>query len=131
MSVLSTYLENAFVNAALRNTVITFPTAWYIALYTTNPTSADVGTEILTTGGTNYTRQSVIFSAPSGGACANSADVSFPVAGTNWGNITYAGIRDASTGGHLLFYGPLVSPRFVSTGDVLKFLTGNIAVSVS
>jgi hypothetical protein len=82
------------------------------------------------TGG-SYVRQPILFGPPSGGACANSADVAFPMASANWGNITHCAIRDASTGGNLLFYGSMVTPRNITSGDVLKFLTGNVIATVS
>ena len=131
MPALSLYAENAVVNALLRNTPITWPTSWYLALYTTNPTYLDTGTEISFSGGTNYARQPILFGAPTAGAVSNTTDLTFPLAGITWGNITYAAVRDAPTGGHLLFYGSMVTPRYISSGDVLKFLTGNVVCTVS
>lgn len=131
MPALGTYAENAVINALLRNSPITWATLWYVALYTSNPTATDVGTEVSTSGGSNYVRQSITFGAPASGVSSSVVDVSFPVAGTNWGNITHAAIRDATSAGNLLFYGTLVLPRNISTGDVLKFLTGNVSITVN
>ena len=128
MPALGTYAEDKIINLMVRNTSWTPPTTVYLALYLTTPTAADVGTEV---GGGGYLRQAIVFAAPSGGVCLSSADVTFPIALTSWGNVAYAAIRDASTGGNLLFYGNLVLPRFVSSGDVLKFLTGNVAITVT
>jgi hypothetical protein len=128
MPALSTYAENAVVNALLRATNLTAPTTVYLALYTSNPTSADTGTEL---SGGNYARQPITFGPPSGGAVANSSDIGFLVATTIWGNITHAAIRDAITSGHLLFYGSLVTPRYINIGDVIQFLTGNVVCTVS
>jgi len=128
MPALSLYAENATVNALLRNIAITWPTSWYLALYLSNPTYLDSGTEV---SGVSYARQPILFGPPSGGAVANTTDISFGVAGSAWTNITHAAIRDASSGGHLLFYGALVTPRYISSGDVLKFLTGNVVCTVS
>lgn len=128
MPALGTYAENAVVNALLRNMPITWPTAWFLALYLTNPTANNTGTEI---SGVSYVRQPILFGPPSGGALANTTDIAFPLAGSSWGNVAYAAILDASTGGNLLFYGPMVASRFINSGDVLKFLTGNVQVTVS
>lgn len=128
MPALSTYVENMFVDALLRNQTFTNPTSWYLALYLTNPTAADSGTEI---SGGAYVRQPIIFGPPSGGALANSAQVDFPMASANWGNVAYAAIRDASTAGNLLVYGSMVTPRYVTAGDVLKFLIGSVVITVS
>lgn len=122
----SNYLENAMINAVLRNTTYTSPATVYAALYTTDPTEADSGTEV---SGGSYARQSVAFSAPSDGATSNSGTITFPTATANWGTITHIGIRDASTAGNLLYYGPLTASKTVGSGDVIKFDPGEIDVA--
>ena len=57
MAEMSNHLENALINAVLRNTSYTSPTTTYLALYTSDPTDADTGTEI--TGG-SYVRQAIL-----------------------------------------------------------------------
>ena len=84
MAEMSNYLENALINATLRNTSYTSPTTTYLALYTSDPTDADTGTEI--TGG-SYVRQAITFGAPSNGTSTNSAAVEFPQATADWGII--------------------------------------------
>jgi hypothetical protein len=107
MSQLSNYLEAAFGNAALRNTTYTSPATVYLALYSTNPTDADTGTEI--TGGA-YARQSVAFTAPTNGVFPNTSAINFPVATANYpAPVRYMGVRDASTVGNLLWYGPCMA----------------------
>lgn len=122
----SNYLENAMINAVLRNTTYTSPATVYAALYTTDPTEADSGTEV---SGGSYARQSVAFSAPSDGATSNSGTITFPTATANWGTITHIGIRDASTAGNLLYYGPMTASKTVGSGDVIKFDPGEIDVA--
>jgi len=131
MPALGVYAENLVINALVRATNLTAPTTVWLALYTTDPTAADVGTEIPTSGGSNYARQIITFGAPSGGISSNSADVPFPQAGSIWGTITHAAIRDASTGGNLLFYGALITPRSLVSGDVIKFITGNVVITLT
>lgn len=46
MAEMSNYLENALINATLRNTSYTSPATVYLALYTSDPTDADSGTEV-------------------------------------------------------------------------------------
>jgi hypothetical protein len=131
MAALSTYAENQVVNFLLRGTTPTVPSQWFLALYTTNPTAFDTGAEIPFTGSSNYFRQPITFGPPSNGSLANTGEIDFPPAGTTWGNVAYAAIRDAATGGNLLFYGSLVLPRYINAGDVLRFLVGNVTVTVS
>lgn len=122
----SNYLENAMINAVLRNTTYTSPATVYLALYTTDPTEADTGTEV---SGGSYARQSVAFSAPSDGATSNSGDITFPTATANWGTITHVGLRDASSGGNLLYYAALAASKTVNSNDVFKVLTGDLDVA--
>jgi hypothetical protein len=128
MAALGTTTANKVIGALLTDASFTLPTSWFLALYLTNPTASDTGTEI---SGVSYVRQPIIFGTPSGGSVSNTTDIAFPYAGSVWGNVVYAAILDASTGGNLLFFGPLVSPQYVGAGDVLKFLTGNVTATVS
>jgi hypothetical protein len=128
MSEMSNYLENALINVTLRATAYTAPTTVYVALYTTDPTDADTGTEC---SGTSYARQSVTFGAPSNGVSTNSATVEFPQAGGAWGTITHIGLRDASTAGNLLYHTPLDTSKTIATGDVFRISTGSLSVTLA
>jgi hypothetical protein len=128
MAEMSNYLENALINVTLRATSYTTPTTVYVALYTTDPTDADTGTEC---SGTSYARQSVTFGAPSNGASTNSAAVEFPQAGSAWGTITHIGIRDALTVGNLLYHTPLDASKTIATGDVFRIATGSLSVTLA
>ena len=128
MAEMSNFLENSLINAVLRNTSYTSPTTTYLALYTSDPTDADTGTEI--TGG-SYVRQAITFGAPSNGTSTNSAAVEFPQATADWGVITYVGIRDAVTSGNLLFHTALDASKTINNGDVFKITAGNLSVQLS
>lgn len=124
----STYLRNAMVNVTLRNTAYTTPTTVYVALYTTDPTAADTGTEV--TGG-SYARQAATFIAPTNGVTSNSANITFPTATANWGTVAYIGIRDALTAGNLLYSQALAVSRVINTNDQLVILTGQLTDTIS
>jgi hypothetical protein len=128
MAEMSNYLENALVNGTIRGTTYTAPTTVYLALYTSDPTDADVGTEC--TGG-SYARQSITFGAPSNGTSTNSAAIEYPQATADWGIVTHVGIRDASTGGNLLYHTPLDASKTISNGDIFKITTGNLSVTLA
>lgn len=128
MSAISNYLENALVNATLRNTAYTSPATVYVGLFTTDPTDAGSGTEV---SGGSYVRQSATFAAPSNGASSTSADVTFPQATANWGTVTHFGIYDASTAGNLLYHGALTTSKTIETGDVFKISSGNLTVTLA
>ena len=128
MAEMSNYLENALINVTLRATSYTAPTTVYLALYTTDPTDADTGTEC---SGTSYARQAVTFGAPSNGVTTNSAAVEFPQAGGSWGTITHIGIRDALTTGNLLYHSPLDTSKTIATGDVFRVASGSLSVTLA
>ena len=128
MAEISNYLENALINATLRNTSYTSPTTTYLALYTSDPTDADTGTEV--TGG-SYVRQSITFSSPSNGVTSNSSAIEFPQATADWGTITYVGIRDAVTSGNLLYHTALDASKVINNGDIFKITSGNLSVTLA
>jgi hypothetical protein len=128
MAEMSNYLENALINVTLRNTAYTTPTIVYLALYTTDPTDADTGTEV--TGG-SYARQAVTFGAPSNGASTNSAAIEFPQCTASWGTVTHVGIRDASTAGNLLYHTPLDASKTIDSGDIFKIAIGSLSVTLA
>src|SRR5690554_2264625 len=118
MANISNYLETALLNAVFRGVGFTPPGNIYLALYTSNPTDADTGTEV---SGGGYNRQPVTFTSPNQvegkATIENNSDIEFAVATANWGDITHVGLRDASTGGNLLWYGPLASAKTIAEGD--------------
>jgi hypothetical protein len=128
MAEFSDYLENALINAVLRNTTYTSPATVYVSLYTTDPTDADTGTEV---SGGSYARTAVTMGAPSNGVSTNSADVTFPTATASWGTVTHIGIHDASTSGNLLFHTPLDTSKTIDSGDIFKITTGNLSVTLA
>ena len=128
MAEMGNYLETALINAVLRNTSYTSPTTTYLALYTSDPTDADTGTEI--TGG-SYVRQAITFGAPANGTSTNSAAVEFPQATADWGIISHVAIRDAVTSGNLLFHTALDASKTINNGDVFKITAGNLSVQLS
>lgn len=128
MANFSNYLENALINATLRNTSYTSPTTVYVGLFTTDPTDAGTGTEVA---GGSYARTAVTFGAPSNGVATNNADVTFPTATGSWGTITHVGVHDASTTGNLLYHSSLTTSKTVGSGDVFKISTGNLSVTLA
>jgi hypothetical protein len=128
MAEMSNYLENALINGTLRATSYTAPTTIYLALYTTDPTDADTGTEV---SGTYYARQTITMGAPSNGVSTNSAAIEFPAAGGSWGTVTHIGIRDALTTGNLLYHTPLDASKTIATGDIFRVSAGNLSVTLA
>ena len=128
MAEMSNYLENALINATLRNTSYTSPSVVYLGLYTSDPTDADTGTEV---SGGSYARQAITFGAPSNGVTTNSAAIEFPQATASWGTVGWIGIEDALTGGNLLYHSPLDASKAIASGDIFKIAIGSLSVTLA
>ena len=127
-SQMSTYLQNAVINATLRATSYTSPATVYVGLFTTTLNAAGTGTEV---SGGSYARTAVTIGAPSSGASTNSANVVFPTATASWGTVTYMGVYDASTAGNLLYFAPLTTSKTIDTGDIFQISSSNLSVSLA
>ena len=129
MAGFTNYSEDLVLNWVFTTNAATRPTSWYVALYTVAPSEGGGGTEC---SGTSYARQTVNFSvtgtAPT--TAANSAAVEFPTAGGSWGTIVAAGIFDASSSGNLLAFANLTTSKTIDTGDVLRFNTGALTITL-
>ena len=130
MAEMSNYLENALINATLRNTTYTSVATVYVSLWTSDPTDAGSGTEV---SGGSYARTAVSFATASGtsGNVLNDADVTFPTATASWGTVGWIGINDASTSGNLLYHSPLDTSKTIDTGDIFKISSGNLSVTLA
>ena len=128
MAEFSNYLENALINATLRNTTYTSPSTVYIGLYTSDPTDANTGTEV---SGGSYTRTAVTMGAPSNGVSTNTAAVEFPQASGSWGTVGWIGILDASSSGNLLYHTALDTSKTISSGDIFKIAIGGLSVTLA
>ena len=106
----------------------TRPTAWYMALFTSNPADDASGTEV-STSGTAYARQSATFTI-SGDTASNSAAIEFPTATASFGTVSHVGVFDASTGGNLIAYAALTTSKAIDTGDVFRIPSGDFDVTL-
>ena len=129
MAGFTNYAEDLVLDWLLTNGAATRPTAWYVALYTVAPGESGGGTEV---SGGSYARTAVTFTV-SGTApttASNSSAVEFPTATASWGTVVAAGIYDADTSGNLLAFANLTTSKTVDSGDVLRFNTGEIDVTL-
>ena len=128
MAEMSNFLENALINATLRNTTYTSVATVYVSLWTSDPTDAGSGTEV---SGGSYARTAVTFGAPSNGVTTNNADVTFPTATGSWGTVGWIGINDALSSGNLLYHTALDTAKAIDSGDIFKISTGNLSVTLA
>ena len=127
MSAASNYAENLALKWLLTTDSATRPSAWYVALFTSDPTDAGSGTEV---SGTYYARTAVTFTVTNDTA-TNSGAVTFPAAGGSWGTITHIGIYSASTAGNLLFHGQVTTSKAIDSGDTFTISTSNLSITLA
>jgi len=127
----SKYLEDGIINYFFRNQAVTRPAAHYLALYISDPTDDNTGSEIA---GGGYARKVITFTTPaivSGKTTiTNEAEIRFPVATANWGNISHWGILDAPTDGNLLAHAPVDVPKLIENGDEAKFNAETLTITI-
>jgi hypothetical protein len=146
MSALSDYLENKLVDCICRGQTYTAPANVFIALHTANPTDTGSGAEV---SGGAYARVSVAAtlanfsgtqgagttaaSSGTGGQISNNNAITFTApSGANWGTVTHFSMRDQITGGNLLMYGVLSTPRTINSGDAApSFAAGSLQFTLA
>lgn len=124
-------LENALLDHVLGGGDYTRPANVYLALYTVAPTDSGGGTEV---SGGDYARAAVVnnatnWPAASGGVKQNGTAITFPEATAAWGTIVAVGLFDAASGGSLLYWSNLTTPKVVDAGDTARFPIGSIQIT--
>jgi len=133
MANMSDFLEVTLLNLSLNGTSWAGMNNPYIALYTTDPTDADSGTEV-SASGTSYARVLSSFAVASGtsGAVLSDADATWAAAtGAGFGTVGWVGLHDAATGGNLLYHTALDAAKTIDAGDIFKITTGNLSVTLA
>jgi len=122
---LTNYLENKLLDHFLGTTAYTMPSPVYVALFTVAPGDAGGGTEV--TGG-SYARKTATFTAASGGATSNSANIDFT--GMPAATTVAIALFDNLTGGNMLVHGTLTTNKQTDAGDTLRIATGDLDISI-
>jgi len=130
MAGFSDYLEDKVLDHVFGGNAYTAPGTLYVALYTVAPTDTGGGTEV---SGGSYARQSGAFSVSGTNptTASNTAAIEYPTATADYGTVVAVGIFDASSSGNLLAYANLTTSKVVSTGDVFRFNTGDLDVTLA
>lgn len=119
------YLEAQLLNHVLRATPYSSPSAVYVALFTVAPTESGGGTEV---SGGSYVRQPVTFTSPAPDTVSNTADVTFPIATADWGDIEAFALLDQPSSGNMLYFADLTAPKTINTSDQFRFPAGQLVV---
>ncbi len=125
----SNTFETHVLNYVFTTTSVTRPTAWYLALFTSNPADDASGTEV-STSGTAYARQSATFTV-SGDTASNSAAIEFPTATASFGTVSHVAVFDAATSGNMIAYAALTASKAIDTGDVFRVPSGDLDITLA
>ena len=130
MAGFSEYLEDKVLEHVFGGNAYSAPSTLYVALYTVAPTDTGGGTEV---SGGAYVRKASTFnvSGTNPTTASNAGAVEYPTATANYGTVVAVGIFDASSSGNLLAYANLTASKVVSTGDVFRFNTGDLDVTLA
>lgn len=141
MGSFSDYLENELIDHVFKTGAYTAATNLYVGLSHTTwagaTADAYTGTtaahEINTNGTTGgYIRKKCnTWDLASAGATENSQAVTFAQATANWGTVRSWFVADKTTKGNIIVWGTLTTAKAVSSGDTLKFATGDIDITLS
>ena len=120
--------ENRSLDWVYGGSTPTRPTSRHLALYSADP-SGETGTGGTELTGNNYSRQTITFTAASGGSTNNNANVDFSPSGGDWLDVTAGQVMDASSGGNAISYDLALSITGITDGDTVRFpiTTGIVA----
>lgn len=134
MTALSNFSEDLLLTFLLTTDAIsTRPTAWYLAIHTSEPDEDGVGGEL--SGGADfpsYVRQTITFPTPTpdAGQVASDNAPSFTCDGTGF-TATHVSIWDASTGGSCLLKGQMIASKVIGPAGVLTFTASYIVATIN
>lgn len=115
---------DAILDALCRSVAYSDPAGFFVKLHTGDPGAAGASNAAGET-----TRQSVTFSAASGGAITNSAAVTWTNVSTTE-TISHVSFWSASTAGTFLGSDALNSSRSLTAGDTFEIAIGDLDISL-
>jgi hypothetical protein len=132
MSAFSLDLENKTMDHILGGPDYTRLANVHLALFTSAPNESGGGTEV--TGGSysrlSITNNSTNFPAAVNGQKTNGVAQTFPTATASWGTVTHWALMSAASGGTILFFGALSTPKAIAATDSLTFGIGQLSITL-
>ncbi len=131
---ISVYLANKLLDHQTGKAAYPAPTV-YVAVSSTTPT--DDGTGVTEPSGGGYARIATTaadWTTAARKATSNAQDLSFAQASADWAggaNMTHGVLYDAATGGNMLGFGALTTPKNVLSGDTLSIPAGSLDITLT
>lgn len=129
---ITNFCANLLFEKLLRGTAGTFPTTFYCALSSTQPSDAGTGfTEPTGVGG--YARQGIVvgtaaWTTLAAGSTSNVASINYGTASASIGTMSDWGLFDALTAGNLHLWADLTTPQAIANGNPYSFAVGALIV---
>lgn len=135
MSNISTYLEAALLNHAMRNTEYVRPAAVYCGLVDDVGDDAEVEAGTLDNEITGYTgdRKAITFGAPAqvGGKATIKNTAALEFVSMPAVVVKYAIVCDAATAGNILFWCPLAAEKTCEVGDTFRLVIDALVLDLA
>jgi len=128
------YQANKIMDYNFGGTDYILPDNYYIGLSTT-AINAD-GTGATEPVGNGYARveisnDKVNFGVSANGSLTNLSLIIFPQASGSWGSITHILFSDSLSGGNILFYDALTTPKTIGASEVGVFVASSLNIGLS
>ena len=123
------YLADRLVKATVGTVAWTTPSEVYLGLYTEDPTKAGYSSNEVSEA--SYNRQRVVFTDPVDGVSTNAGQVDWNTATSNWGDVGYISVMDASSGGFMLYFTALDNAKEILSGDQFKIDAGKLQLTLT
>lgn len=140
---LSDYFSNKLIDVVWRDQSFVMPTSLFARLLTSAPTNAGGGTEV---GQAGYARQAIassmaawsgtqgpgtiVPSTGTSGRISNNADIVYAAPGADWGTVGHMALNDSASGGNLMFWRALTTPKTINTGGPApRFLSDTLGIT--
>lgn len=136
MSAASNYTENNVIDAIFGGVAFPLPSTLYVSLHTANPGESG-GSEVSTSAWPSYVRKDAAdngaltdgWTRPGDGTATNAKQIIYPSNnGSSAVTVTHWALYDAATGGNMLCYAPLNTPRTIQPQDVFVFDIGALTI---
>lgn len=125
---LSYYLVDALVKHLTNQATFTPPATLYAALFITSPGQNNTGTEV-STAGTGYVRQPVVWTVLTNHQSTNSAVITFPTAIANWGTVAFVALYDAVANGNLIAFAQMPAAVTINKPSVFQINLNQLVLS--
>lgn len=137
---LSVYSANLVLDRLMRDTALTPPASYWVALFTNGSAGSFLRSNTVASAGevsgNAYARVQVKgatgidWIAAAAGSTNQDLEIAFPQATGSWGSIIALALMDASTAGNVWWYYDLPAPRAVASPDIFRIPVNQFVINM-